>query len=437
MNLQTYAAALDYMYHRLPMYSNVGAVALKPGLANIIALCEAIGNPHLQLKCIHVAGSNGKGSVSHMLAGTLQHAGYKVGLYTSPHLVDLRERFRIDGALVPESYVIDFLNQYHGIIEAIKPSYFEINVAMAFDFFNREKVDYVVVETGLGGRLDSTNIITPLLSVITNISLEHTAILGDTLDKIAFEKAGIIKYQIPVVIGESHSITDPVFLAKSNETNSPIVFADQLYKVEKIAADLHQQSFRLMEQDGQLQKEVITDLLGDYQSKNIVTAYAAVNELIRQQIISDDQPFIEALSQVKSLTGLRGRWEVLQHDPLIIIDVAHNPAGMEYFKNQTAKLSHQGKVHVVLGCASDKDVTTVLKNLPQDISLVLTQASVARAMDINQLSTIATNNGWQYKAYETVPVALEHTLNELSKDDILIITGSFFIVADALNYLKL
>lgn len=437
MNLQTYEEALDYMYHRLPMYSNVGAVALKPGLANIIALCEAIGNPQQQLKCIHVAGSNGKGSVSHMLAGTLQQAGYKVGLYTSPHLVDLRERFRIDGALVPEAYVIDFLNQHHDIILAIKPSYFEINVAMAFDFFHREQVDYVVVETGLGGRLDSTNIITPLLSVITNISLEHTAILGDTLDKIATEKAGIIKDQVPVVIGESHKDTDQVFFAKSVQTQSRIVYADQLFDVVKVDADLHHQSFKLVHLANQEIKQVTTDLLGDYQSKNIVTAYAAVQELISQQIIVDDEPFFQALSQIKSLTGLRGRWEVLQHDPLMIIDVAHNPAGMEYFKNQTAKLAHRGKVHVILGCASDKDVTTILKNLPQDIQLILTQASVARAMDINELCKIVTANGWDYKAYHTVPLALEHTLKELSKDDILIITGSFFIVADALNYLNL
>lgn len=437
MILHTYEEALDYMYHRLPMFSNIGAAALKPGLDNIIALCEAIGNPHLHLKCIHVAGSNGKGSVSHIIAGTLQEAGYQVGLYTSPHLVDLRERFRINGSLVPKSYVIDFLNQYHDVIETIKPSYFEINVAMAFEFFYREKVDYVVVETGLGGRLDSTNIIMPILSVITNISLEHTAILGDTLDKIAGEKAGIIKQNIPVVIGESHEETDAVFFSKSIQTQSRIIFADQLYDVVKVDADLHHQSFRLIHLADQQIENIKTDLLGDYQSKNIVTAYAAVNELINQGVTADASPFFSALVNVKQLTGLRGRWEVIQQKPLIIIDVAHNPAGMAYFKQQTAKLSHIGKIHVVIGCASDKDVTTVLKNLPEDISLILTQASVSRAMDIVLLSSIATENGCDYDAYPTVSEALELTIGKLDADDILIITGSFFVVADALNYLKL
>lgn len=437
MRFKNYEEALDFMYKQLPMYSRVGASALRLGLGNITALCEALGNPQNKLKCIHIAGSNGKGSVSHMLSGTLQEAGYKVGLYTSPHLVDLRERFRIDGALVDKHFVIDFLNQHFDIIEVIKPSYFEINVAMAFDFFEKLAVDYVVVETGLGGRLDSTNIIDPILSVITNISLEHTAILGDTLDKIAYEKAGIIKPNRPVVIGESHADTRPVFFTKAVQCNSSITFADDQYDIVRTEINLFHQSFNLIDLAHKNVWQIETDLLGDYQSKNIITAFAAVNQLIQVGIINNEQPFIEALKNIKNLTGLRGRWEVIQRDPTIIIDVAHNPAGMEFFRSQAQHLNASGKVYVILGCANDKDVNTVLEKLPSNIELILTQASVLRAMDIQVLSQYATEKGWSFNSFENVSSAIDYAQKLLQEEDILIITGSFFIVADALDYLKL
>lgn len=433
--IATYEQAVAYMFEHLPMYSKIGERALRPRLDNIKELCAVIGNPQDELKCIHVAGSNGKGSTSHMIAATLQQAGFKTGLYTSPHLVDIRERFRVDGKLIPEQMVVDFLNKYLDDIERIIPSYFELNVALAFYAFKEMKVDYAVIEVGLGGKWDSTNIITPLLSVITNISLEHTNLLGDTLEKIATQKAGIIKPNVPVVIGETQAETEPVFFLNAHHNNSAITFADARWDTAKTSGDAAYQYFKLVDKGDLNIYPIKTDLKGSYQSKNIVTACAAVHVLT--QIIPglNLQHFMDALSAVQSVTGLHGRWEQIHNAPTIIIDVAHNPGGMEYLNQNLAKLPKDSQIHFILGFANDKDVTKVMPYFPKLAKYYFTQASVPRAMKVDQLMAIA-DGSHEGQGFENVGLAIQQCLTQASPQDIVIITGSFFIVADALVYLK-
>lgn len=433
MKFETYDDTLDFLFAQLPMFTRIGAPAYKEGLGNIEALCTHIGNPQNKIKTIHVAGSNGKGSVSHILAATFQEAGYKTGLHTSPHLVDIRERFRINGQLISKDFIHQFINQHYEFILQLKPSYFELNVAMAFQVFYEQGVDIAIIETGLGGRLDSTNIIVPELSVITNISLEHTALLGDTLVKIAGEKAGIIKPNIPVIIGETQAATEQVFFLKAHQCNAPITFADSIWDVVRVGLTEDKQIFKLVNKSTFEMQSIETDLMGAYQAHNIATAAAAVSALQTLGWDVDITFFSKALQNIIGITGLKGRWETISHQPKIIIDVAHNPAGIEYLKDNLNNNGIAGQRYFVLGFASDKDVDAVLPHFPKDAHYIFTQAKVERAMPVAELVAKAKNNGLEGAHTPNVQAALDHVLAIAKAEDTIIITGSFFTVADALE----
>lgn len=433
--MSTYEEAIEYLMQRLPMFARVGSEAIKKGLTNIIALCEAMDNPQFKFPSVHIAGTNGKGSTSHLIASALQHQGYKTGLYTSPHLVDLRERVRIDGTPIPEDFVINFVAQVKPLIEQIRPSYFELNVAMAFAAFAAAKVDIAVIETGLGGRLDSTNIITPVLSVITNIGLEHTQILGDTLAEIAGEKAGIIKEQVPVVVGESHEETEPVFFRHALNKHTVIHYADAIWDMVRTGQDHTFQYFKAVHRADQEIYDVKTDLLGSFQLHNVKTALTACELLNRNGWNLPRQQVLESLASVKRTTGLRGRWDWVQQQPNIILDVAHNPDGMKYLNENLAAAGIQGHLYIVCGFVSDKDVASALRLFPEDARFFFTQANVPRAMPIAQLAEIAEQQGRKGVAYPTVKEALAAARAAATTEDTLLITGSFFIVGEAMEAL--
>lgn len=421
-----YQEAIDFMFSSLPMYQRVGKAAYKANLDNTLALDEHFGHPHKMFKTIHVAGTNGKGSVSHSLAAILQSSGYKTGLYTSPHLVDYRERIRVNGEMISKDYVCDFINQNQEIIGSLKPSFFEMSVALAFNYFRDMKVDVAVIEVGMGGRLDSTNIITPELSVITNISFDHTQFLGNTLPLIAGEKAGIIKHNIPVVIGETHPETKPVFEAKAKEQESPITFADKEIKVEKIkVADNH----KYAEYQINGTESLKFDLFGEYQTKNLATILEAAKQLKKQGFAISDENISEALQNVKGLTGLHGRWEILSDSPLTICDTGHNVDGLSYVTAQLKAIKCD-KLHIVLGFVNDKDVEHVMPLFPKDAQYYFTQAEIPRAMPAEQVKTFGENFGLEGEIYANVPSAYESAKKNASAQDAIFIGGSTFIVGD-------
>lgn len=430
-----YADAIAYMMQRLPMFARIGTSAVKHGLKNIIALCDALDNPQKGKKFIHIAGTNGKGSTSHILAATLQKAGYKTGLYTSPHLVDLRERVRINGQPVSKEFVIDFIENAKPLVERIQPSYFELNVAMAFKAFAEEDVDIAVIETGLGGRLDSTNIITPILSVITNISYDHVNILGDTLPEIALEKAGIIKDEIPVVIGETHPETESIFFREALKHKSSVYFADSIWDMVKSGQGGHLQHFKAVDKSQQKIYPVTTDLLGSYQAHNIKTALAATEILERLGWNVNIATCIEALSSVKKSTGLRGRWDWTGERPDIFLDVAHNPAGIALAMDNLIAMNsirNYNKVHIVCGFVKDKDVSAVLKLMPKNAVYYFTRADVPRAMPAEELYAMAINNELKGDVYPNVSDAVKAASSNALKNDVVLITGSFFVVGEAI-----
>lgn len=421
-----YQEAINFMFSSLPMYQRVGKAAYKANLDNTLALDEYFGHPHKSFKTIHVAGTNGKGSVSHSLAAILQSAGYKTGLYTSPHLVDYRERIRINGEMISKDYVCDFINDNQEIIGKLKPSFFEMSVALAFKYFADMKVDVAVIEVGMGGRLDSTNIITPELSVITNISFDHTQFLGNTLPLIAGEKAGIIKPGIPVVIGQTHAETKDVFLAKAKEQNSPITFADKEIKVEKTkVADNH----KYAEYQINNTETIKFDLFGEYQTKNLATILEAAKQLKNRGFAIDDQNISDALQNVKGLTGLHGRWEILSESPLTICDTGHNIDGLSYVTAQLKAIKCP-QLHIVLGFVNDKDVEHVMPLFPKDAQYYFTQADIPRAMPAEQVKAYGEKFGLTGEIYENVPSAYESAKKNASADDTIFIGGSTFIVGD-------
>ena len=421
-----YQEAIDFMFSSLPMYQRVGKAAYKANLDNTLALDEYFGHPHKSFKTIHVAGTNGKGSVSHSLSAILQSAGYRTGLYTSPHLVDYRERIRINGEMISKDYVCDFINDNQEIIGKLKPSFFEMSVALAFKYFADMKVDVAVIEVGMGGRLDSTNIITPELSVITNISFDHTQFLGNTLPLIAGEKAGIIKPGIPVVIGQTHAETKDVFLAKAKEQNSPITFADKEIKVEKIkVADNHKYAEYLINNT----ETIKFDLFGEYQTKNLATILEAAKQLKNRGFAIDDQNISEALQNVKGLTGLHGRWEILSDSPLTICDTGHNIDGLSYVTAQLKAIKCP-QLHIVLGFVNDKDVEHVMPLFPKDAKYYFTNADIPRAMPAEQVKAYGEKFGLTGEIYENVPTAYESAKKNASKNDTIFIGGSTFIVGD-------
>ncbi|HWY97765.1 MAG TPA: folylpolyglutamate synthase/dihydrofolate synthase family protein [Bacteroidia bacterium] len=434
--MKTYSEVLEYLYARLPIFQRVGAIAYKGGLDNIIKLCNALGNPQQKFPAIHIAGTNGKGSTSHYLASVLQSAGYKnVGLHTSPHLKDFRERIKINGIPMPEKDVVDFVNANKGLVEKMDCSFFEVSVAMTFWYFAKGKCDIAVIETGLGGRLDSTNIVNPIVSVITNISYDHVALLGDTLPKIAAEKAGIIKPGKQVVIGETQEETKEVFEQKAKEDNSPIRFADSIYNVVNAHTVVKNNKPYLVLDISKNGKpyliELQSELNGLYQQKNICTVLATIDVLNESDYKISEENILDGISKVVTQTGLLGRWQTLSTNPLTIADTGHNEAGIKEVINQLAKIKY-GKLHFVFGMVNDKEPDKVLKLLPTNALYYFCKANIPRALNENELAVIAGKYGLNGDCFTTVKEALQAAQNNAAKDDVVFVGGSTFIVADAL-----
>ncbi len=433
----TYQQTLDFLYDRLPMFTRIGAAAYKKDLHNTIALLEAIGNPHHTFKSIHIAGTNGKGSTSHMLAAVFHKAGYKTGLYTSPHLYDFRERIKVSGIdqleMVEKDFVVGFTEQIKPIIETIEPSFFEVTVAMAFAWFAHCNIDIAIIETGLGGRLDSTNVITPELSIITNIGWDHMNLLGDSLDKIAREKAGIIKQGILVVIGETLPETKPVFEQKADDCSADILYAENKYSVTNIQPGIEQIELTL-ENTTTLQVETfLCDLPGIYQQYNIRTAIAALDQLRRQGWKLSKQHIHEGLQAVKQITGLGGRWQVIGRNPYVVLDVAHNEAGMQQLLKQISILQKEigfNKVHMVIGMVQDKEIDKVLGLLPTTYHYYFTQAQLPRALPFAALKEKAGGFHLSGDAFPKPDEALERARAIASQNDLIIVCGSVFVVGE-------
>lgn len=411
------------------MFTRVGAVALKKDLHNTLAMCVALGNPQHQFKSVHVGGTNGKGSTSHMLAAILQQAGYKTGLYTSPHLKDFRERIRINGKMVPKAFVTDFVKTQNQLIEQIEPSFFEVTVAMAFAYFAQEKVDVAIIEVGLGGRLDSTNIIRPDLAVITNISLDHTNILGNTLPEIAYEKAGIIKSQIPVVIGERQEETATVFIEKAKLENAAITFADDVLHLDHIQQNAAQLSVDVYNGNQISYPKLVLDLTGSHQLKNILTVIESILILKEKGYTIADDAVYTALKQVKKLTSLQGRWQTLSKNPLVICDTGHNKAGLlEVIQNINNTPHHH--LHMVLGMVKDKDISGVLAILPKNATYYFCQPNLERALAVEELAAQAASFGLKGETFESVEKALENAKKMAGSKDLIFVGGSTFVVAE-------
>lgn len=422
-----YSEVLDFLFSQLPMYQRTGGAAYKADLSTTIQLDEYFNHPHYNFKTIHVAGTNGKGSVSHMLASVLQKTGYKTGLYTSPHLVDFRERIKINGNMIPENEVIEFVKNHQDIITDLKPSFFEMSVAMAFDYFAKEKIDIAVVEVGMGGRLDSTNIISPLMSIITNIGFDHTAFLGDTLEKIASEKAGIIKENTPVIIGKTQSETKPVFISTAKSKNAEIVFADEFLNCNYSTLTLdNKQSFNIYNDDILLFENLKTDLLGIYQKENIITV---LTSLLKLNLNIKQRDIYNGILNAAKNTGLRGRWEILNHSPLTICDTGHNIDGIQQIIKQIENTAYK-KLHIIIGFVNDKNFIEILNLLPKNAQYYFTQPSIPRALDVNILFNSAQNLGLKGEKYPTVKTALNAVNSVAQKEDLIFIGGSTFIVAD-------
>lgn len=412
----TYQETLDFMFSQLPMYHRIGAAAYKADIQPTVDMMAALGNPERKFKSIHVAGTNGKGSVSHFLASILQEAGYKVGLYTSPHLVDFRERIRINGEMIPESVVVDFVDNHRQLFADLQLSFFEMTVGLAFDYFAREHVDIAVVEVGMGGRLDSTNVITPLLSVITNIGLDHTQFLGDTLEKIAIEKAGIIKENIPVVIGETQLETKPVFERIASERHAPISFADAHYLVERI-------------------EDYTEELTGDYQKKNIATVLESVDRL---NINITPSAVRRGLALVVTNTHLQGRWQTICTHPLTICETAHNAPGIDSMLGKLATMDFHA-LHVIYGCVNDKDYRKILQHLHTEFSKLgkpfdwhFSQPSVPRGLPVEELLAAAKEQAIDGSAFKNVKDAISDAQKQAGDNDLVLVTGSIFLIADVL-----
>ncbi|MBC7554235.1 MAG: bifunctional folylpolyglutamate synthase/dihydrofolate synthase [Taibaiella sp.] len=418
------------------MFSRIGKAALKPDLSNTIKMCAALGDPQNKFKSVHIAGTNGKGSTSHALAAVFQKAGYKTGLYTSPHLVDFRERIRINGIPVSEQWVVEFVARHKQLIEETSPSFFEITVAMAFDAFAEAGLDIAVIETGLGGRLDSTNVITPLLSIITNISYDHKDLLGDTLAAISAEKAGIMKPGVPVIIGEQHDETERVFFERSVHQNSPLYYAESHWEMVRTGQTATQQHYKAVNKADYKMYDVYTDLTGNYQQHNIKTVLTAVQLLQASNFNITIEGAIDALAAVKSATGLMGRWDVLQQRPFIICDVAHNTAGLSGVFAQW-QLVPGVKKAVVAGFVRDKDVAEALALFPIDADYYFCNAAIPRALPVAELMVMAAEAGLNGQGYPSVAEAVDAARAAMSPDDALLITGSFFIVGEALEAMKM
>ena len=428
-----YQDAIAFLFDRLPMYQRVGKAAYKSNLDTTLALDEYFGHPHRQFKSIHIAGTNGKGSVAHMLSSILQSAGYRVGLYTSPHLTDFRERIRIDGKMIPEERVTEFVARHKEIMERLRPSFFEMTAAMAFDSFFREQVDFAVVETGMGGRLDSTNIIRPVVSVITNIGFDHSQFLGDTIYKIAVEKAGIIKSGIPVVIGETQEEARLVFSRTAREKGCSIMYADKEIQVEYSTQSLQgTQIMHISWTEGHKMESLETDLMGLYQQKNVITVLAVIELLTRTGINIREKDVRKGFAHTRDMTGLRGRWEIIGYNPLTICDTGHNREGIREVMKQIRQTPWKN-MHIVLGLVDDKDPSKILEQLPAEARYYFTQSKVPRSMNREKLAAEGLRFGLYGQVCPTPLKALKIALSKADPEDLIFVGGSTFVVAEVLE----
>ena len=422
-----YQETIDFMFNSLPMFQRQGKAAYKANLDNSIAFDKHLRYPHKDFKSIHIAGTNGKGSTSHMLASILQEAGYRVGLYTSPHLKDYRERIRINGEMIPKAFVVDFIENNKAFISEISPSFFEMTVFLAFEYFKESKIDIAIIETGMGGRLDSTNLIKPELSIITNISLDHTQFLGDTIKKIAIEKAGIIKEKTPVIIGESNISYNSVFIEKAKQKNSNIIFADQLYKIPYGLNSLNQtQSFDVLKEEGKAFEGIEIDLLGHYQKKNLCTVLASL------EFINLDIPKATIYNGLKNIiknTNLMGRWQTLGSNPQIICDTGHNEAGVKLILEQLKQTAYKD-LHIVWGMVNDKSIDRIMAILPKDAAYYFTKANIPRALNEVELHNIAKKYNLKGRSFSTVASAIREAELSANQNDLIFIGGSTFVVAE-------
>ncbi len=429
----TYQQIIDFLLSQLPAYHRIGKAAYKNDLDNTILMDNYLGNPHFKYRTIHVGGTNGKGSVSHMIASVLQEAGYLTGLYTSPHLKDFRERIKVNGDMISEEEVITFVTKHKAFIESLKPSFFEMTVAMAFDFFAKCGVEVAVIEVGLGGRLDSTNIIDPVLSVITNIGHDHLDLLGHTLEKVAFEKAGIIKVHRPVIISETQPESENIFISKAEETGSEIYFADKRFicKLDESSGFSEERKYKITDLITHQEFEGKTVLTGDYQEVNLKAVYAVFAQLKGIFRFSDDN-IKDGISNVVINTGLRGRWQIINRSPITICDAGHNREGLKYVMDQINKIN-KSNLHIIIGFVNDKDLNLVLPLFPADAVYYFTRASVPRALDEKILQDESSKYGLYGKCYPDVKTALVNAQENAGENDMIFIGGSTFIVADVLK----
>ncbi|MCX6268425.1 MAG: bifunctional folylpolyglutamate synthase/dihydrofolate synthase [Bacteroidetes bacterium] len=428
----TYQQTLDYLYARLPIYHRVGVSAYKANLDNTIGLCDLLDNPQHSFKSIHITGTNGKGSVSHMLASILQTAGFRTGLYTSPHLKDFRERIRVNGKISSKRYISSFIHKYRSHFEPLQPSFFELTVGMAFDYFREQQVDVAVVEVGLGGRLDSTNIIKPLLSVITNVSFDHMQLLGDTLEKIAIEKAGIVKPGIPVVIGETQPEIQTIFRQKASACDSDIFFADQHYRIDNFKLKGKLANYRTMDifRDGiSVLMQLKTPLAGQYQRKNITTVMGACELLNKQGVELSSAVIRSGIKDVIKNTGLKGRWQILNRNPLTICDTGHNESGLKEVLAQIEQTPHKN-LHIVFGVVNDKQLAPILKLLPGNATYYFCKPDIPRGLDAADLQHQAHAAGLQGACYSSVRAAMTVAQMMADEDDLVFVGGSTFVVAE-------
>jgi dihydrofolate synthase/folylpolyglutamate synthase len=428
-----YQQTVDYLYALFPDFQKDGAVAYKPGTDAIQRLCSAVGNPQREFLTVHIAGTNGKGSVASMLAAVLQSAGYKVGLYTSPHLVSFCERIKVDGKEIAQQAVIDFAERCSNTSEQLRPSFFEVTTAMAFDYFAQQGIDIAVVEAGLGGRFDSTNVITPIVSVITHIALDHCNLLGDTLEKIAAEKAGIIKHRIPVVIGKHQNETNNIFKHKAWLNNAPILFADQRYKVRESYMYNGLQIFSI-QRDNKPPHTFTVELMGIYQQQNVCTVLTTIDVLIRNRIDISSKNIANGLRHVSTLTNLLGRWQTIQTHPTIVCDIAHNADGIAQTMAQLRiEMFHYRQLHIVFGISADKDLSSILEYLPRDAHYYFTQAQSSRAMPAVALAETCAAAGLHGVVTNNVRDAINLAKSNTSDSDFIYIGGSAFVVAEAIG----
>ncbi|MGE0635772.1 MAG: folylpolyglutamate synthase/dihydrofolate synthase family protein [Bacteroidia bacterium] len=429
-----YRETLNYLFSQLPMYQRIGHAAYKANLNNTIEICRILGNPEqfLNGRCIHIAGTNGKGSTSHFLASILQSAGYKTGLYTSPHLKDFRERIKINGKMIPKKKVVAFVEKHKTAFEKIQPSFFEMTVGLAFDYFKNEKVDIAIIETGMGGRLDSTNVVNPLLSVITNIGWDHEHFLGNTLPKIAAEKAGIIKPGIPVVIGETHKETANTFKTKAKSEKAKIYFADKLLAIKSSHLTGKRKQYlevNIVEGNTVFLKKAQSELTGVYQHKNLKTVAASVKLLREQGFHISDKAFYKGLKNVVSQTGITGRWQKLSSSPLAYCDTGHNIDGIKEVLAQITSVKHK-KLHFVLGVVSDKKIEPVLNILPKNAVYYFCRPQIPRGLSELELMNKAISSGLKGRAYKSVKSAYNAALQEAKSKDLVFVGGSTFVVAE-------